>query len=69
MDEKKLLYLSSASKPSLQEVLIRSLAERQNGLKEMAELIEEIVDAEATARFAEYKLADMRAVEERQKIA
>lgn len=69
MDEKKLLYLSSASKLSLQEVLIRSLAERQNGLKEMAELIEEIVDAEATARFAEYKLADMRAVEERQKIA
>lgn len=54
-------YLSTeASKNSLQEFKLRNHAERRNTIKELLEVIDECIEAEARIRFAEYKLEELR---------
>lgn len=55
-------YLSSTetSKPTLQEFFLRSLAERANTRKELIEVLDACIEAEARLRFAEWRLEELR---------
>lgn len=59
--EKLIQFLRGSSEITLQTMLLNSCADRANKMKQMVELLDEIVDAEAVIRFAEWKLQESRA--------